>query len=296
VAPVSTSGAAGILSVVIPVRNGAATLPGQLEALARATPPRRSLEVLVADNGSTDDTPVVVAAFASRLPVRWLDAGRAIGSNAARNRGVEAARGSVILLCDADDEVDTGWLAAMEEAFDTGHQLVAGPIDYTALNTPQVRAWRGAPRAGVRRAAGFLPAGHGANLGFTRRVVESVGGFDEDFVFGGPDIEFCWRAQLAGFVLHEQPDAIVHYRMRQSLRDLWRQSVLYGAAEAHLYRKFAASGMPRRSAGAVVTDLWWILTRLPFALPRARRGAWVRRAGTQWGRLVGSVRYRVRWV
>jgi glycosyltransferase involved in cell wall biosynthesis len=283
------------MSVVIPVRNGASTLGRQMAALARAQEPRHTWEVVVADNGSTDGTAAVAGGFGDRLPLRIVHAGRVPGNNVARNRGVAAARGHRVLLCDADDEVDPLWLVAMEAAFDAGHHLVAGPIDYRRLNPPEVRAWRGAPRASVGTALGFLPSGHGANMGFTRDVFDRVGGFDEEYVVGGTDTEFFWRAQLCGYRLHVVDDAIVHYRLRPSLRTLWRQARLYGAAEAHLYRSFAAAGVPRRSAVAPIREFWWLITRLPFARTRGRWGAWLRRLGAQVGRLEGAARYRVPW-
>jgi glycosyltransferase involved in cell wall biosynthesis len=283
------------VSVVIPVRNGSPFIADQLTAIAAATPPNLTIEVVVADNGSTDDTAIVAERFAARLRVRVVDAGGAVGSNYARNRGVHAARAGRILLCDADDEVDQQWLCEMWDAFEAGHELVAGPIDYRRLNPPDVRAWRGAQVASVTRVLGFLLAGHGANLGFTRGVYHAIGGFDEGFVFGGPDIEFCWRAQLAGYMLTEVPSAVVHYRIRASLSDLFAQARLYGAAEAHLYRKFRGAGLRRRRAQTVGREVWWLVSRLPFAGPVGRRGAWLRRLGQQVGRLEGSLRYEVLW-
>ena len=73
----------------------------------------------------------------------------------------------------------------MEAAFVAGHELVAGPIDYVRLNSRDVRAWRGADRASTAVVLGFLRAGHGANMGFTRSLFERIDGFDEDFQLGG---------------------------------------------------------------------------------------------------------------
>lgn len=280
---------------MIPVRNAAATLSEQLDSLLMADKPVGEFEVIVADNGSTDDTAAIAAGFASRMAVRVIDAGGAPGSNYARNCGVRAARHERILLCDGDDRVDRRWLVAMAAAFDDGHRLVAGPIDYVEFNPASVRAWRGADRASTEVMLGFLPSGHGANLGFTKEVWRDVHGFDESFEFGGPDIEFCWRVQLHGVPLFTVPDAVVHYRLRPSLAALFKQSRAYGAAEAHLYQAFATSGLNRRPARAPLSDLWWTLSRLPFAARRRRRGAWIRKLGQQVGRVEGSVRYRVMW-
>lgn len=283
------------LSVVIPVRNAADTLGMQLDALVAAEKPSGGFEVIVSDNGSSDETAAIARTFEPRLTIHVIDASGAPGSNYARNQGVRAARYQRILLCDGDDQIDPRWLLAMSAAFDEGHRFVAGPIDYRQLNEAGARAWRGAERASIGVVLGFLPSGHGANLGFTRGVWEALTGFDESFGFGGEDVEFCWRAQLAGIPLSTVPDAVVNYRLRPTLSALFTQSRAYGVGEARLYQAFAPLGLSRRPPRAPLSDLWWTITRLPFAATTGRRGAWLRRLGQQVGRIEGSVRFRVLW-
>ena len=283
------------LSVVIPAKDAAATLGDQLSALAASTLPAGPFEVIVADNGSSDNTVDIARGYASRLPVVVVDATKAPGANFARRVGVEHARYDRLLVCDSDDRVASDWVLEMSRAFDEGHQLVAGPIDYLELNAPHVRAWRGADSNSPAPLLAFLPAGHGANLGFTRSVYDTVGGFDADYLFGGDDVEFCWRAQLAGFPLHVVPEAVVHYRLRPSLRALYRQFKAYGASEAHLYRDFARRGLRRRPVNSPVSEVVWLVTRLPFAWPIERRGTWIRRLATLKGRWQGAFDYRVLW-
>jgi glycosyltransferase involved in cell wall biosynthesis len=283
------------MSVVIPVRNAATTLDEQLTALAAADPPAGPVEIVVVDNGSTDASVEVALAHAGALRLRVVDASDRPGANHARNHGVLSSRHSRILMCDADDMVDRGWLTAMEGAFEAGHDLVGGPIDYMRLNPPEVRAWRGADKAPVGTVLGFLPAAHGANLGFTREVFDRISGFDDAFVYGGDDVEFCWRAQLAGSALHVATDAVVHYRLRASRRAVFAQARAYGSAEAALFRKFGPSGLRPRPLTAHLRDGWWLLSRMPFALSPGRRGAWLRRLGEQVGRTEGAMRHRGRW-
>jgi glycosyltransferase involved in cell wall biosynthesis len=283
------------VSIVIPVRNGAATLGEQLEALARMDDVPCDVEVVVADNGSTDGTAALAQGFAGRLPVRVVSCGHASGINVARNCGIRATSSDRVLLCDADDQVDAGWLAAMHRAFEAGGEVLGGPLDYRRLNSPTVRAWRGAEEARVGVLHGFLPSAHGANLGFTRAAFEAIDGFDETFRGGGDDTDFVWRAQLAGHRLSEVPDAVVHYRLRPTLRSHVRQWYAYGRSEALLHQKFASSGMTRRSGPALLRDLWWLASRLPLSVPLARRGAWLRRAAQLAGRLVVSVRHKALW-
>ncbi len=284
------------LSIVMPVRNGEATIRQQLDALVVAEKPDLRFEIVIADNGSIDETRAIALSYADRLPIRVVDASRAPGINVARNCGVASGTGRWILLCDCDDVVDPGWITSMVAAFRSGSELVGGPIDYMRLNDEAVRGWRGARGATVQVQVGFLPSAHGANCGFSRRVYDTLGGFDEFFTVGGEDTEFFWRAQLAGVPLHPVPNAIVHYRLRSELKGVWAQFVSYGASEVRLYRTFKARGMRRRSSRAVVRDVWWLLTRLPFAWPLERRGAWIRVLGLEWGRVRESVRLRQLWL
>src|SRR3712207_5405247 len=98
------------VSVVIVMRNAAATIGEQLEALSRqdyAGP----WEVVVADNGSTDDSVAVVRQWEGRLPgLQIVDASLRRGVSYARNAGVVASSGEVIAFCDADDVAEPDWL------------------------------------------------------------------------------------------------------------------------------------------------------------------------------------------
>lgn len=282
------------ISVVIPVRNGAATLAEQLAALAAAGKLVDGFEVIVADNGSTDSTIDVARSFTDRLPLRIITVTRP-GANAARNAAVKASTGRFLAFCDADDVVNTHWMARMREALGAGSDLVVGYLDYRDLNGPDTLKWRGARGAGPSVHLGFLPAGHLCNLAVTRSLFDELNGFDESFVGGGDDVDFCWRAQLAGARFQYLPDAVVNYRFRPSLRAMARQEAGYGAAEAQLYRKFASHGVRRRSVKALGEDAWWLVSRLPFTLREDRRGAWIRRASRQCGRFRGAVRTRTWW-
>jgi glycosyltransferase involved in cell wall biosynthesis len=283
------------LSIVMPVRNGAHLLEAQLDALCVSIGVRDDVEVVIADNGSTDDTALIARTYEDRLRIRVVDASRSPGINVARNVGVRATTGERILLCDADDEADAGWIEAMIAAFDDGGRLLAGRIDYQRLNDATTCRWRGAEGASVYEAVGFLPTGHGANAGFMRSVFDAVDGFDEAFRAGGDDTDFFWRGQLAGFELREVSDAVVHYRLRPDLSALWRQFFDYAATEAQLAKKFRGDGLRRRQITAPLRDIWWLLSRAPFAAATARRGAWVRRCATFCGRFRGACRHRVVW-
>jgi glycosyltransferase involved in cell wall biosynthesis len=269
------------LSVVIPCRNGAATLGTQLRALVLQKA-AGEWEIIVADNGSTDGTADVVFSFIpSVVPIRIVDASSVPGINHARNEGVCAARGRGILLCDADDIVDPGWVLAMWAAIAGGADLVGGSV-----RRARGRKVADELEAGIQDGLGFLPWPYGANCGFTRRVWDDLGGFDESYVFGGEETEFFWRAQLRGYQLRLVPDAVVTYVQRERPREVFSQKVRYGRSAVQLYANFRSLGMPRSS------------TRLPVKAARAllNQDRWYDFAislGFATGRLSGSWRYRV---
>lgn len=229
------------ISVVIPCLNGADDLPRQLDALL-AQDYDGPVEVIVADNGSTDASREVVASFAVwDERVRGVDAGRVRGINHARNVGVEHARGQFVLLCDCDDEVQPGWLAAMGRAFAAGSPCVGGDLvrelpDGTVTGR----------ESGVERVTWpDVPRPFGANCGFAREVWAKIGGFDESFRGGGDESDFFYRAHLEGYPTTAVPDAAVRYAERDGFRAIARQYFNYGKGRVKLYRKFAGHGMPR---------------------------------------------------
>lgn len=87
------------LSVIVPVKNGRNVLPRMLDMLSKSALPRELWELIVVDDGSSDDSPAIASGYADlviRLP------GRSRGPGYARNRGVERARGECIVFLDAD--------------------------------------------------------------------------------------------------------------------------------------------------------------------------------------------------
>lgn len=240
------------LSVVIACRDAAALLPVQLAALARQSSPV-PWEVLVCDNGSTDDTVAVALSWAERLPLRVVDASAGVGAGPARNAGVEAARAEYIGFCDADDEVGDGWLVALHRALGE-HPFVAGRFDLGRLNSPRaVRSRRLDQQTGLQMssAAVGLPHAGGGNLGIHRSVFRSVGGFDPSVRYL-QDTDLCWRVQCAGYPLVFVPELVVHVRLRSTLRGMYRQGRNYGASLALLERRHAPGASLGADGGAAV--------------------------------------------
>ena len=133
----------------------------------------------------------------------------------------------------------------------------------------------------------------GANFGVDRAVWEAIDGWDERLLFA-EDIDFSWRAQLAGHELLTAPGAVVHYRLRPTMRGITRQALNWGRGEAELYAAHRANGFHRRRLRHVARAYGSIARRAPRALvSRPERGRWCRDLAWRVGRLSGSARQRV---
>jgi glycosyltransferase involved in cell wall biosynthesis len=279
-----------LISVVMPVLNGEAHLGDQLASLAAQTYDG-DWELVVVDNRCTDRSIEIVNGWRDRLPALVVvDARRRRGLNRARNAGAAAARGDFIAFCDADDMTAPGWLDALAEAA-PHNDIVGGAVDRRELNDDLRRAWQPSePVTAPDTSYGFLPSAAGGNCGIWADVARAVG-WDEAFSFGSSDIDFGWRAQLAGYRLGFAPDALTRVRFRTSLRATARQYFRYGVSEPRLYRRHRHNGM-RRDPDARETWTW--LVRSPrLLLSETGRGHWVRVAASKCGRACGSLRWRV---
>lgn len=208
------------MSVIIPARDSAATLERTLTALANQTFDE-PFEVLVVDDGSRDETARVAERHGDR--VRLIQNDRSMGPGAARNRGVEQARGAVLAFTDADCFPTPAWLAAgVKHLADA--DIVQGRVtpDPAVVRTPFDRSLN------VDGDGGFYQT---ANLFMRRDTFDRVGGFrdwvleergdrrwSEDRRRGrtartpiGEDTLFAWTARRQGARSAFAPDALVHH-------------------------------------------------------------------------------------
>lgn len=281
------------LSVIIACFNGGKTLAVQLEALARQKW-RHEWEIIIADNGSTDNSRQIVESFKARLPnLHVVDAGKMQGSAHARNMGLQKTGSDRFAFCDVDDEVGDGWVASIGEALDE-FDVVVSQYDDRRLNQQWQRDLWYSPTTNnvLKPVLGFMPAAAAYGLGFTRRVYERVGAFDESLPRMS-DIDYTWRVQLAGFKLQHLPHAVVHYRHRDTLKGMFMQAYRDGQAQVLLYKKYREQGMTWKSWGSGIKSWSVMILRFPQLRTRLGRGKWLVNAGFMLGRLRGSIRYGI---
>ncbi|MEM9907674.1 MAG: glycosyltransferase [Cyanobacteria bacterium P01_D01_bin.44] len=254
------------LSVIIPCFNAAATLAAQLEAFAGQAWDE-AWELIIADNGSTDDTVAIAKRYAEKIAhLRIVDASGREGAAYARNYGAQLAVGESIAFCDADDEVAPGWVAAMGTAL-REHDLAAGCCELKKLNQPwAIKARCGGEEREIwvdgllqsKLSPGY-PYASSCNLGIKRAVYEKLGGFDETLLTC-EDAEYCRRAQLQGFSLGYVREAMVHYRLRNSLIGIYKQAYSYAQYRVLLHEKYKSTGIFSRSLAEGVMA-WRLLAK-----------------------------------
>lgn len=278
-----------MISVVIPARNAEDTLGIQIEAVL-AQEVDAPIELIVVDSASTDST----AALASSYPgvrVIGLDVP---GANRARNAGIAASRGDLVLLCDADDVVLPGWAAALFEASAEADYL-GGTLAFTALNDARCRV-RWGLRTVSRRGDTLdpLPAPMSCNCGFRRSLWQAVGGFDERLLTGNDDYEFFWRASHAGYSYQNVPEAVIEYRLRDRPSTILAREFKYGRADTKV-QSISRSYGRRPDPIAKVVRVWcWVVKEAVLGLvSRHHRWAALRIGARRLGRLVESARSRI---
>ena len=267
------------ISIVVPCRNGAGSLRGALESLVGHRW-RLRWEIVLADNGSTDATCEVFAAFGAAHPelaTRVIDASARPGKASALNVALSGLPSRAFLFLDDDDAVAPGWLEAMGEALES-EPLVAARVDTLRLSPEWASAAGG--RDGRGLALLWFPphcalAG-GSTLGFRREVFATVGPFDREFM-AVEDSDFLIRAYRKGYRLIEVPDAVYHYRLRSTPEGVARQEWAYTRYGARL-RRLYDPGV--RSVFAPRPWLWLAGSLLGLGLDRCLRAAGVRRPGT----------------
>lgn len=293
-AEIRDRGTVNVVSVVIPARNAASTIGEQLRALSGQSY-TGEWETVVVTNGRSDGTGLVVREWQPKMPgLRVIDAPHARGVNEARNIGCRATQGDYLLFCDADDIVDSGWVAAMVDALRVAH-AAGGRLERVSLNTAAALATRPVrvPN-GLSNLFGFLVYSYGSNAGVRRSVWSQLGGFDENYQYGADDVEFFWRVQLAGYDIAYAANAVVHYRLRGSARALAYQGYRYGREHPQLFRDFKTAGMPATRWAELIDEWRWIATHILDVVRSAeKRAVWAYRTATRLGRVAGSVRSRV---
>ena len=233
-APLGGDRACPRISVIVCSYNGGRTIRECCEGLAKLQ--YADFEVIVVDDGSTDDTADIVGKYDFQL-IRTPNC----GLSSARNTGLAAATGEIVAYLDDDAYPDSQWLSYLAETFSrTEHVGVGGP-NVTPIGDGPV-AWCVANSPGnpthvllTDDEAEHLP---GCNMAFRKSALEAIGGFDPRFRTAGDDVDACLRLREAGGSLGFSPAAMVWHHRRSNVSAYLKQQRGYGAAESLLHAKW----------------------------------------------------------
>jgi glycosyltransferase involved in cell wall biosynthesis len=231
--------AARSASVIICTRNRCASLAGTLQSLVGQVPAVGSLEIVVVDDGSKDDTEAVCRSFREKLPgLRYIASSVRGHLPAARNLGVRSARNEFLLFTDDDCVASPAWVESMSASLAT-HPIVAGAVDTSrdsfieeCHNTAQFhRFLPGRPACPEIFIAG-------ANMGIRRSVIEALGGFSSGQRIAS-ETEFVLRCRERGITAVFDPRSLVtHHPGRTRLSTALRYARDHSAVTIRLRRRF----------------------------------------------------------
>jgi glycosyltransferase involved in cell wall biosynthesis len=199
-----------LVSVVVPTRNRSRMLERLLASLARQSLDPSKFEVIVVDDGSSDDTPELLERIAPRIPLelRVLRQSSAGGAAAARNRGWREAYAPLVAFTDDDCVATPGWLSELLEFAADGDDLILqGRTELAPGDAEMV-----GPFSRVLEITEPNPYYATCNIAYPRGLLEKLDGFDESFrTVTGEDTDLGWRAQEAGAGYRFVPQAVINH-------------------------------------------------------------------------------------
>lgn len=212
-----------LVSVIVVNWNGQDVLPGCLASLAAQNYP--NFEVILVDNGSTDDSiPLIKSA---KLPLRLIQNTVNKGFCGANNQGIQQAAGKYIALLNNDAEAEPNWITALVEAIQSEKScgMAASKIlsHYQRTRIDKVGHLIYPDGQNRGRGSGELDVGQYDQQGetlwpdgcaalYSAEMLQQIGGFDEDFFAYADDAELGMRGRIAGWQAIYTPQAVVYHR------------------------------------------------------------------------------------
>jgi len=221
-------------SVIIPALNEAVNLARSLPIVAEQV--GSDGEIVVVDNGSTDQTAAVARSFRCRVVQETVRS-----RPRARNAGIRHTTGEILLFLDADCMPKENWFRRMIGAFDDPTVGgAAGEIQTAESQSPLDRFLksRGYLSQAVSFKHPFLPYGNTANVAYRRSCLAAIGGFDQALP-EGEDADLSWKMQLqTDLRLIMVPEAVVVHEGELKPLEFLRQKRRHAYGAVLLYKKY----------------------------------------------------------
>ncbi|RIJ34227.1 glycosyltransferase [Pontibacter oryzae] len=232
------------VTVIIPVRNEARRIQALLHDLDRQNYPKQLLEVLVVDDHSDDDTVALVQEYGSSagLPIRLIQLNNYVqqqGKKAAVQLGVAQAKGELLVFTDGDCRVGEEWLRSYAFLYESEQPyFISGPVCFspTLTHFERMQLVEFASLIGIGGASiaiGKPNMCNGANLAYTKRIFEEVGGFSGNEQIASGDDEFLLhkvdKLYPGKVIFLKNPKAMVYTEARKTLVSFIQQRVRWAS-------------------------------------------------------------------
>jgi len=278
---------APFISIIIPVRNAARTLPTTFNYLFKIDYPRESMEIVVADGGSTDDTVKVIKEWQNKYAfIKLVEVPNCPSPGFARNKALDAVKGEFLFFTDGDCAPAADWIWQIIKIFQRDEKIAAVGGELYTLRVDKdnlVEAWcehfrfnMVAPRYGFIKEGCFpdFPkdpspidiAGHKAfffgtcNVAYRRSAMKEIGAKFWDRPTG-EDMDLSYQHRSKGWKFYFAPQAKIDHMHQADLKSLKKVWVMYGAAHIPLIDKY----VKRRTLDIVLQFIKGNpIIRLPF--------------------------------
>lgn len=254
------------LAIIIPVRNHPEFLRQCLSSLAKQSFPRKHFEVLICDDGSTENIQAVVEKYRGILDIRLLHQ-KQKGPAAARNMGFRSSSAEIFICIDSDVICLPDFVERLVEGLKSHPAWVAAEATVIPTDGSDSPLWD----APVNKGNAFLSAASAYRADAVRRV----GGFDEGFRLAAcEDTDLAARLLILGKYGYIPEAMVYHPRRRITLRTHWRWRE-YWRYVTILAERYGFLGFPGNPAG-------------PFPKLRVGLAAMITLPG---GRLIEGIKY-----
>lgn len=231
-------------SVIVPSFNRREEIRELLNSFTHLQFPKEKYELIIADDGSIDGTADLVKEFQQTCGFTLhFYRQENCGPGAARNMGMEKAKGDFFIFIDSDCTVSPQWLQAIDadlqreqadafggpDSFRDDFPPLLKAINYSMTSFITTGGIRGHKKKGLGK---YYPRSF--NMGLSREIYEKIGGFGG--LRHGQDIEFSHRIIQSGAKVILVPGAVVYHKRRTSIKKFFRQVFNWGVARINLYK------------------------------------------------------------
>lgn len=257
------------VSIIIPARNEAANIEAAARAILAQNYPAFLFELIVVDDHSEDATAAIVRGIADprlhliQLAEHPLPQGQAFKKHGIQT-GIRHSQGELICCTDADCEMGPDWLRNVVDCYAQGGvQMIAAPVNFhreqNLLERFQSLDFMGMMLlTGAGLHSGLMRMGNGANLAYTRKAFEAVGGFrGVDHLASGDDLFLMHKMEqhFPGQVKFlKSREATVYTLAMPDWRSFWQQRLRWGTKNA-AYQEWRITAV----LGLVFVTCWGII-------------------------------------